>query len=331
MMAGSVKTTQQWLTTVGIILLVSLSGSSCTGDDAKDKDGKRPEERFEFSSYTDVEPLMERFNYTPESWAAGVREVPRIYLTNIPPRWRDRVSDEVSVLVKKRLFFRTLAPLILRANELILADRDRISTLAAEVKAGKPLDPKDSDWLAEIAVRYRVTDGQQALSGPDELANVVKELLVRVDMIPLSLVLAQGAEESGWGTSRFAAEGNAIFGQWTWGGEGITPKGQREELGDYRIASFETPLQSVMSYLRNLDSHPAYEELRAKRAELRNGGKRISGYELAKTLTRYSERGQEYVESLHAIMRVNQLDAADDAVLGDTPTIYLIPVGQGAE
>ena len=330
-MAGSVKTTQQWLTTVGMILLVSLSGSSCSGDDAKDKDGKRPEERFEFSSYADVEPLMERFNYTPESWQAGVREVPRIYLTNIPPRWRDSVSDEVSVLVKKRIFFRTLAPLILRANELILADRERLTELAAAVKAGKTLDPKDSAWFAELAERYRVADDKQALPGPEKLEGLVKELLVRVDMVPLSLVLAQCAEESGWGTSRFAAEGNALFGQWTWGGEGMTPEGQRKELGDYRIASFETPLQSIMSYLRNLDTHPAYEELRAKRAELRNGGKRISGYELAKSLTRYSERGQEYVESLHAIMRVNQLDAADDAVLGDTPTIYLIPVGQGAE
>lgn len=331
MSAGSVKTTQQWLTTAGIILLVSLSGSSCIGDEVKNEDGNRPEERFEFRSYADVEPLMERFNYTPESWQAGVREVPRLYLTTIPPRWRDSVSDEVSVLVKKRIFFRTLAPLILRANELILADRERLTELAAAVKAGKSLDPKDSAWFAELAERYRVIDDQQVLPGPEKLEGVVKELLVRVDMVPLSLVLAQCAEESGWGTSRFAAEGNALFGQWTWGGEGMTPEGQRKELGDYRIASFETPLQSIMSYLRNLDTHPAYEELRTKRAELRNGGKRISGYELAKSLTRYSERGQEYVESLHAIMRVNHLDAADDAVLGDTPTIYLIPVGQGAE
>jgi Bax protein len=331
MMTGSVTTPERWLTTVGIILLISFSGSSCTGGDANHEGNSRPVERFEFRSYADTEPLMERFNYTPESWQAGIREVPRIYLTDIPSRWRDSVSNEVSVLVKKRLFFRMLAPLVLRANELIIADRERLTALATEVNAGKPLDPKDGAWLADLAGRHRVIDSQQPLPGPDELGGVVEELLVRVDFVPLSLVLAQGAEESGWGTSRFAAEGNAIFGQWTWGGEGITPKGQRKDLGDYRIAAFETPLLSIMSYLRNLNSHPAYAELRDKRAELRGKGERISGYELAKTLTRYSERGQEYVDSLHAIMRVNQLDAADDAHLGDTPTIYLIPVGQGTE
>jgi uncharacterized FlgJ-related protein len=287
-------------------------------------------ERFEFSSYADVEPLMERFNYTPESWQAGVREVPRIYLTTIPPRWRDSVSDEVSVQVKKRIFFRTLAPLVLRANELILVDRERLTKLAKKVRTETPLDPQERLWLAELAGRYRVVDDQESPPEPDGLGGVVEELLLRVDMVPLSLVLAQGAEESGWGTSRFAAEGNAIFGQWTWDEAGITPENQRKELGDYRIAAFETPLQSVMAYLQNLNSHPAYAELRGKRAELRSQGLRLSGYELAKTLTRYSERGPEYVDSLHAIMRVNNLEAADDAHLGDTPTIYLIPVGQGA-
>ena len=233
--------------------------------------------------------------------------------------------------MKKRIFFRTLAPLVLRANELILADRERITALAPEMDAGKSLEQKDGAWLAEIAGRYRVIKDPQSLPGPEELGGVVEELLVRIDQVPLSLVLAQGAEESGWGTSRFAAEGNALFGQWTWGGEGITPEGQRKELGDYRIAAFETPLQSVMSYLQNLNSHPAYEELRGKRSELRRSGERLSGYELAKTLTSYSERGQEYVETLHTIMRVNHLDATDDAHLGDTPTIYLISKGQGAE
>ena len=331
MITVSVTTPERWLRTVGIILLISFSGSSCIGEDTNHEDNSRPVERFEFRSYADSEPLMERFNYTPESWQAGIREVPRIYLTDIPSRWRDSVSNEVSVLVKKRIFFRLLAPLVLRANELVIADRERLAALATEVNAGQPLDPKDDAWLADLAGRHRVIDSKQPLPGPDELGGVIEELLVRVDLVPLSLVLAQGAEESGWGTSRFADEGNAIFGQWTWGGEGITPKGQRKDLGDYRIAAYETPLLSVMSYLRNLNSHPAYAELRDRRAELRSKGARISGYELAKTLTRYSERGQEYVDSLHAIMRVNQLDAADDAHLGDTPTIYLIPVGQGSE
>jgi Bax protein len=316
-----------------ILLLAFLACSSLAGcaSGGTDDDDGRPVERFEFSSYTELDPLLERFNYTPESWQAGVREVPRIYLTDIPPRWRDRVADEVSVLAKKRIFFRTLAPLVLRANELILADRTRLTAMAKDVAAGRPLATKDSAWLGELAARYRVIDEPRALPGPDALGVLVDELLTRADSVPLSLVLAQGAEESGWGTSRFATEGNAIFGQWTWSGEGIRPEGQREELGDYRIATFETPLKSIMSYLLNLNSHPAYSELRARRAALRNSGERVSGYELAKALTSYSERGPEYVESLHALMRTNQLEATDDAQLGDTPTIYLVPSGPGSK
>ena len=295
-----------------------------------DADG-RPVVRLEFGSYAELDPLMVRYGYTPETWQAGVREVPRIYLTTIPPRWRERVSSEVAVLVKKRIFFRTLAPLILRANELILADRARLVSLAEAVAAGRPPAPDDADWLGRIAVRYRVAKDAGSLGTGAELAGLLDELLVRVDLVPVSLVLAQAAEESGWGTSRFAAEGNALFGQWTWSGEGITPQGQREGLGDYRIAAFESPLQSIMAYLENLNSHPAYAELRTMRAAMRRTGGRISGHELAKALTSYSERGQEYVESLHGIMRVNRLDPADDAFLGDTPTIYLVPVDQGAE
>ena len=162
----------------------------------------------------------------------------------------------------------------------------------------------------------------------DEAA--LDELMLRVDAVPVSLALAQCAEESGWGTSRFAAEGNALFGQWSWGGEGIKPLQQREGMGDYRIAAFETPLHSVMAYMKNLNTHNAYAGLRVRRAELRAKGERMSGFELAKTLDKYSERGAAYVESLHGIMRVNQLDPADDAFLGDGPTIWLIPVGEGA-
>jgi uncharacterized FlgJ-related protein len=312
---------------LALLLCCSLTG--CGGRDV-DEDG-RPVERVEFRSYTDIDPLLERYNYTPESWQAGVREVPRIYLTHIPPRWRDRVSAEVSVQAKKRIFFRTLAPLVLRANELILADRKRLASLSQTLAEGRPLQKDERAWLGEIAARYRLIDDPEALPEPDAVGGLIEELLVRVDIVPLSLVLAQGAEERGWGTSRFAAEGNALFGQWTWGGKGITPEGQREGLGDYRIAAFETPLKSVMAYLRNLNSHPAYAELRRRRAELRRSGERVSGHELAKTLTRYSERGPQYVESLHALMRVNNLDATDDAHLGDTPTIYLVPVGPGSE
>jgi Bax protein len=156
-------------------------------------------------------------------------------------------------------------------------------------------------------------------------------LPIRVDTIPPSLALAQVAEESGWGTWRFAAEGNALFGKWTWGGKGMTPSQQRSETGDYRLAAYETPLESVIAYMVNLNSNDAYRELRARRAELRRRGTKVTGWELASTLARYSERGAAYVESLHALMKTNTLGPADDAVLAEGPTILLIPVGAGVD
>jgi len=288
--------------------------------------GGAGDERVEFTSYQELEPLMDRLGYTPETWQAGIREVPRLYLTDIAPRWRDRVSKEVSTTVKKRIFFRALAPLALRANELIQEDRARALEAIEAQRAGRALDEQQQLWLGELAVRYKVLDDAAAQLEPAAL----DELLIRVDSVPLSLVLSQAAEESGWGTSRFAAEGNALFGQWTWSGEGIKPKEQRGGKGDYRIAAFETPLLSVSAYMDNLNTHPTYAKLRAMRAEMRSKGERLSGWRLAEALDRYSERGAEYVDSLHGIMRVNQLDPADDAYLGDGPTIYLIPVGEGS-
>jgi len=149
-----------------------------------------------------------------------------------------------------------------------------------------------------------------------------------VDLVPVSLVLAQGAEESGWGTSRFASEGNALFGRWTWSGKGIKPKEQREELGDYRIAAFDKPLASVEAYLLNINSNQAYAPLRAGRAEARRSGQALSGWELAKTLTSYSERGPDYVGSLHAIMRVNKLQPVDEAYLVGEEVWEIYPPGK---
>ena len=287
----------------------------------------RPEERFEFTSYVEVGELFEELNYTPEAWQEGIREIPRVYLTTIAPRWRDRVSAEVTVIEKKRIFFRSLAPLVLRSNEFILRDRARLEELGFRLAGGGDLSADERLWLTELAVTYGVAKDADAVLD----AAALEELLIRIDIVPVSLALSQCAEESGWGTSRFAAEGNALFGQWSWGGKGIKPQQQREGMGDYRIAAFETPLQSVMAYMRNLNTHAAYAGLRARRAELRATGERMSGFELAKTLDKYSERGAAYVESLHAIMRVNRLDPADDAFLGDGPTIWLVPIGEGAD
>jgi Bax protein len=279
-------------------------------------------EEFRFSSYQQVLELFEDVEYTPEAWQAGIRVVPRLFLSNIPERWRGSVSKDITVQLKKRLFFRLLAPLALHSNELILADRERLLVLLQ----GDALGEDDMRWLADLAIRYRVID-----TPTDRIDDAVRgELLRRVDIVPASLALAQAAEESGWGTSRFADQGNAIFGQWTWGEHGILPKEQRAGLGDYKIAAFESPLGSIRSYMRNLNTNAAYRELRAQRAAMRSDGAAVTGWSLAAALTSYSERGEEYVKSLRAIMRVNKLAASDVAYLDDGPATELIPVGAGA-
>lgn len=313
-----------------ITLGVFLSG--CGRDDqnigSSAIDSDRPVERFKYDSPEQVEELAKSLNYTPESWQAGIREVPRLYITTIPSRWRDKTSDDMPVVGKKRAFFRLLGPLVLHANELIQADRQQLESIIKTLRSGESISPREETFIRETAVAYKVAEGKGDVDISDQ--SLLDELIRRVDTLPPSLVLAQGAEESGWGTSRFAVEGNALFGMWTWGEEGIKPQQQRSELGDYKIASHETPMHSVIAYMQNLNTNSSYKALRVRRAELRSTGTKVTGWELAKTLTKYSERGQAYVDSLHALMKTNMLMATDDAYLGDGPTILLIPVGEGS-
>ena len=129
------------------------------------------------------------------------------------------------------------------------------------VKENGVISEKDQLWILKLAKIYKVElkDGQVT-------STLIDALWKKVDIVPASLALAQAAEESGWGTSRFAAKGNAVYGQWTWGSNAITPEKQRKELGNYGIASFETLQQSNSAYMQNLNTHNAYASLREKRA-----------------------------------------------------------------
>ena len=274
---------------------------------------------FEVRNYTDILLLFEKLNYTKEAWQSGIREVPRVYLPLIGEKWGGGRSDELTVENKKRLFFRTSVPLILRGNELIMIDRQRLSDIRSSYKKDAAISEKDQSWILKLAKVYKVElkDGQLTPALMDSLWK-------KVDIVPVSLALAQAAEESGWGTSRFAAQGNAVYGQWTWGSNAITPEKQRKELGNYGIASFETLQQSISAYMLNLNTHNAYSALREKRAQLREKDEKISGYILAGQLTKYSERGEEYVKSLRSLMEQNKLSPADDAYLSKDDPIYLV-------
>ncbi len=288
---------------------------------------KPTDERVPCKDYKDVLALFDRLGYTQRAWQAGIREVPRVYLEDIPARWRERGAKEASTADKKRLFFRVIAPIVLRINELIAEDRARAKRITEKLLVGEGVPPEDREWLGELAARYRLIK-----SPDDELdSDLYPELLLRVDVVPASLSLAQAASESGWGTSRFASEGNALFGQWTWG-KGLKPAEQRTETqGDHRVAAFDTTAHAAYAYALNLNSSDAYRDFRLRRAELRRQNLRISGTVLVETLIRYSERGQAYVDDIKALIRQNRLADADDAYLRDMPVVHIVDGNEGAK
>jgi len=225
--------------------------------------------------------------------------VPRVFLAKLP----EDLHAVPEVALKKTVFFQTMLPLVLKENERILADRHRLHGLKVKKALGRKLPARDRLWLAVMAERYKVKDEN------------VDALLQRVDVIPPSLAMAQAAEESGWGTSRFAQAGNALFGQWTTtGDEGIVPNA-RDEGADHKVKTFETLSQSVAAYMRNLNTHRAYRAFRTARTKMRQAGAPLDGFALAGTLTRYSERGPKYVKSVRTIIDSNGLSALDDARL----------------
>jgi Bax protein len=269
------------------------------------------------NSTEEIFSLFDSVGYTAEAWQQGLREIPRIYMTSIPKRWKTE-SDQLTVARKKEIFFRLLAPVVLRTNELIMMERKQLNKLTTRYPN---LDPEEKESLLALARKYKVIKAEQTRLDAKQL----QELQTRVDIIPPSLALAQGAEESGWGTSRFALLGNSLFGQWDFSGAGIKPEQQRSGLGNYGLAAFDTPLDAVAAYARNLNTHRAYARMRALRAKIRQEDRKLSGYELAGTLNKYSERGQAYIDGLHTIMRVNKLAAADEAWLWNKSVIRIQP------
>ena len=249
-----------------------------------------------------VGALLVRFEQAGYQLAA-VRDddhhVPRIYVQKLPTDLADLTSPQE----RKRVFIAAMLPLILRVNEEILADRERVLSLKSQIDAGAELSKADSSWLHAVAKRYE--------AGPYEFA----DLMQRMDIVPPSLALAQAAEESGWGTSRFAQEGNALFGQYTFKeGAGMEPL-ERSDDRQHFIKAYSSLIDTVRGYMHNLNYHRAYREFRQQRAALRVAGRPVTGDDLAKELKRYSERGNDYIRTLRQIIRVNALDRLDDARL----------------
>ena len=297
-----------FLTLLSLVFLIACSDTKEEQTVTTQKQPNKIKERVVYvSNVHDIETLFNDLNYTSSTWKEGNREVPRIYFTSVSKKWKD-VSSSLPVKTKKNIFFRVMAPLILMSNEAITKERQQL--LQGKLNAPSTI---------ALAKRYRVIKKETTALNKEQY----QELLKRVDIVPVSLALAQAAEESGWGTSRFASEGNAFFGLWDFSGKGMAPAQQRKELGNYGLARYKTPLDSVKGYMYNINIGHAYEKFRNKRFELRQSKKKITGWELAKTLDKYSERGQAYIDGLHAMMKYNKLQAADDAYLLNDQIIHL--------
>ena len=199
---------------------------------------------------------------------------------------------------RKEFFIQIILPLILQENNNIKLDRKRLFNIINKSN-NSDLEKK---WLNKKYKQYGVVSKDLSI------------LKIRMDEIPVSLAIAQAAKETGWGTSRFAQEGNALFGQWTWSGEGLKPKDSDRNEG-HKVMKFNVLQASVRAYQRNLNTHSSYKSLRKTRADLRDKGKPLDSLVLVNYLNEYAETGEKYVEVLKKIIIQNNLKDFDDAKL----------------
>ncbi|MEX0963052.1 MAG: glucosaminidase domain-containing protein [Pseudohongiellaceae bacterium] len=216
------------------------------------------------------------------------------------------ISD---IEAKKQQFFNFFQDFVRYENGLISELRQQLLNYAEVVDDGVPLSADERKWVLDLARSYDVdteTSTDQAL---------VSELLLRVDVIPASLVLAQAANESAWGTSRFALEGNNIFGQWCYEeGCGIVPN-RRIEGATHEVKSFDTIKASIEGYFLNINTHHLYADFRNERARLRQLGRTLDSITLVEGLERYSQRGENYVDEVQTLIEQNSLRERDKSWL----------------
>ncbi len=251
-----------------------------------------PSDTVRLSAST-IEQLFKETRYSLKD----VREtklVKPIVLSLLP----EKMKMIESTKKRKNLFIQIILPLILEENNRIKLDRKKLFSILNRSNNSN-LEKK---WLNQKFKQYGVVNKD------------VSTLKVRMDIIPVSLVIAQAAKETGWGTSRFALEGNALFGQWTWSGEGIKPAGADDNT-THKVMKFKILKSSVRAYQRNLNTHPSYKQFRMARAELRDNKKNLNSLILANYLDKYAETGKEYIKIIKKIINQNNLTDFDDVKL----------------
>jgi Bax protein len=199
---------------------------------------------------------------------------------------------------RKEFFIQIVLPLILQENNNLRLDRKRLFSIINKSNNSYV----EKKWLNKKYKQYGI---------PSKDLSTLK---IRMDEVPVSLALAQAAKETGWGTSRFAQEGNALFGQWTWSGEGLKPK-EAEKSEGHKVMKFNVLQASVRAYQRNLNTHKTYKEFRLARAKLRDSGEPLDSIVLSQYLDKYAETGQQYVKIIQKIIKQNNLKDFDNAKL----------------
>lgn len=251
--------------------------------------------------FTDDENITKRFaayGYNINEIRRGGADVPNLFLEKLP-RELTTLRD---VDMKKDLFISTLLPPILKVNEYILYERDKLLQIISSIELNGKASTNDLFWLRRKMIRYRMGNDFN-----------IDELYSRMNIIPPSLALTQAAIETGWGSSRFAQDANALYGQWTYEGDGMVPLG-REEGKTHSIKKFANLISAVESYALNLNTHKAYEDFRFERRKYKNP-QNINVDNLLITLIFYSELGYQYIDSLSNIIRINQLSHFDQVKL----------------
>ncbi len=252
-----------------------------------------PEKDYTLNTQT-VLNLFEDLEYDLDN-VRNKKKVKPIYFTRLP---KD-LNKIKSVKEKKETFLQILLPLIVAENEKIKEDRKYLFKI---VKGNESDESKK--WLQKKYKAYKVPDKN------------IKELIEKIDIIPTSIALAQAAKESGWGTSRFALEGNAIYGQWTWNGDGIEPL-EKSKDQNHKILKFPLLRASVKAYITNLNSHRGYKKFRVKRLEMRKQNKKLTGLDLIHKLDNYAQTGKEYTRTLEKIIEQNNLDELETVTIDD--------------
>ena len=251
-----------------------------------------PNDSVRLSAAT-IEELFKSTNYNLDDVRKN-KLVKPISLTVLP----QEIVEIENIKRRKDLFIQIILPLIIKENNYIKTDRNKLFSILNKSKNTK----LEKVWLNLKFKQYGVVNKD------------LPTLKIRMDEVPTSMVIAQAAKETGWGTSRFAQEGNALFGQWTWSGEGIKPLGA-DGGSTHKVMKFKVLQASVKAYQRNLNTHSSYQDFRSARAELRDEGKKLDSIFLSVHLNKYAETGEEYVRILKQIIRQNNLTDFDDAKL----------------